>query len=134
MALNIFQRKDLRERGIKLFGSPNFPVTLGAIGASGGQEQIDMVEDFPASKRYGPLESMVLTNNSGADVNLDVNGIPYSLVPAGVIETIFQSVWTFRITNDSLVAVAAGEITANLKTPPLGADEAARDAFKKRRI
>ena len=134
MVLDIFQRRELRARSIKLFGSPNFPVTLGAIAASGGQEQTDMAEDFPASARYGPLESMVLTNNSGADVNLDVNGVPYSLIPAGVIETIFQAVSSFRITNDSLTAVAAGEITANLKTPPLGADEAARNAFQKRRI
>ena len=133
MALNIFERRDLRERGIKLFGSPNFPVTLGAIAAAGAQEQVDMAEDFPASAKYGPLESLVLTNNSGADVNLDVNGIPYSLIPAGVIETVFQAVSTFRITNNSATAVADGEITANLKTPPLGADEEARIAFKKRR-
>lgn len=133
MVLNIFERRELRERGIKLFGSPNFAVTLGAIAAAGATEQVDMAEDFRASARYGPLESLVLTNNSGADVDLDVNGIAYSLVPAGVIETIFQAVSTFRITNNSAVAVAAGEITANLKTPPLGADEQARIAFKNRR-
>ncbi len=134
MVLSIFERRELRERGIKLFGSPNFPVTFLEILGSGAQQQVDMAEDFPASARYGPLESMVLTNNSGADVNLDVNGVPYSLIPAGVIETIFQAVSTFRITNNTAVVVAAGEITANLKTPPLGADEAARNAFQKRRI
>ena len=134
MVLSIFERRELRERGIKLFGSPNFPVTFLEILGTGGNQQVDMAEDFPASARYGPLQSMVLTNNSGANIDLDVNGIFYAAIPAGVIETIFQAVSTFRVTNPGAVVVAAGEITANLKTPPLGADEAARDAFKKRRI
>jgi len=125
--VGFFERKEQRVRGVELFGSPNFPVTFGALAAAGGEQPIDMAEDFPASQKYLPLESLVVTNRSGAFVDLNVNGIFYATLPAGIIETVTQYISTFRITNnDPVNAVAAGEITANLKTPPLGADEAAR--------
>lgn len=128
--VTFFERKDLRRISVERFGSPNFPVTFGALAAGGGEEPVDMAEDFPASQKYLPLQSLVVTNRSGAFVDLEVNGIFYATLPAGVIETVTQYISTFRLTNnDAVNAVAAGEITANLKTPPLGADEAARKAL-----
>jgi len=82
---------------------------------------------FPASRRYEPLTSLVITNNSPADLDLEINGRDYALVPAGVIWPIVdQAIWSFRLTNNDAVTAAAGAVRANVFTPPLGADLAAR--------
>jgi len=69
----------------------------------------------------------VVTNLAGENVDLQINGANYALIPAGVIFTVSdQAIWSFRITNNDATNVAAGEIRANISRPPLGADELAR--------
>ena len=81
-------------------------------------------ETFPASRKYAPLNTLVLTNTSGEDVDLFINGRNYMLIPAGVITSITdQAVWTMEIRNNDATNVASGEIRANLSRPPLTADE-----------
>jgi len=125
MGLSFFETQDLRERGVELYGSPNFPHNFGAI-ASGAFSYLDLEQDIRASAKYLPLESAVITNHSSEDVDIEINGIFYAQIPAGVIETISQAIRTIRATNNDTGAVGAGLLRANIKTPPLGADEAAR--------
>jgi hypothetical protein len=107
-------------------GSPMFQHSFGAIAAGAG-EYVSMETTFPASRAYAPLSSLVITNTSGENCNLQINGQAYALVPAGVIWSVdSQSIWNFSLTNISATNVVAGEIRANISSPPLGADELAR--------
>ncbi len=107
-------------------GSPMFMHTFGAISAS-ASEYVEMQSVFPASRGYEPLNNLVVTNTSGENVEIEINGQNYALIPAGVIWSVDnQAIWNFRLTNISAGTVAAGEIRANISRPPLGADELAR--------
>jgi len=107
-------------------GSPNFQHTFGAI-AAGAEEYVSMQTTFPASRAYEPLNNLVVTNTSGENVDIQINGQNYAMIPAGVIWSVDnQAIWSFRLTNISATNVAAGEIRANISRPPLGADELAR--------
>jgi len=118
--------QDDRDLTVLLDGSPMFLHTFGAI-AAGAEEYVEMASTFPRSRGYAPLMSLMITNNSGEFLDLQINARAYSRIPSGVVQSISdQAIWTFRITNNDSTAVAAGEVTANISTPPLGADQAAR--------
>jgi len=107
-------------------GSPMFMHTFGSIAAA-AEEYVEMQAAFPASRGYEPLNSLLITNVSGENLALQINGQDYAMVPAGVIWSVTdQAIWNFRVTNISAGTVAAGEIRANISRPPLGADELAR--------
>ena len=107
-------------------GSPMFQHTFGAIAAA-ADEYVEMQSTFPASRAYEPLNNLVVTNTSGENVDIEINGQNYAMIPAGVIWTVDnQAIWNFRLTNISATNVVAGEIRANISRPPLGADELAR--------
>jgi hypothetical protein len=64
--------------------------------------------------------SIVITNNSGENLDLEINGVAAAPIPAGVIWSQVDSpVWSFRITNNDATNVASGEVAANLQTPPM---------------
>ena len=124
-----FTTVDLREqRALTVLrdGSPNFYMSLGAINA--GAFQYVLVEDqFPKARKYQPMMSIVITNNSGENVDLQVNGQDYAKLPAGVIWTDTDSpVWSFKITNNDATNVGAGEISVNLSSPPMSQSEYTR--------
>lgn len=107
-------------------GSPMYQHSFGAI-AAGAEEYVEMQTTFPASRAYEPLNNLVITNTSGENVDIEINGQAYAMVPAGVIWSVDnQAIWSFRLTNISATNVASGEIRANISRPPLGADELAR--------
>jgi hypothetical protein len=107
-------------------GSPNFYMTLGAIVA--GASQYVLVEDqFPKARKYQPMMSITITNNSGENLDLFVNAQPYASLPAGVIWADTNSpVWSFKITNNDATNVASGEISVNLSSPPMSQSEYTR--------
>ncbi len=107
-------------------GSPNFYMTLGAIVA--GASQYVLVEDqFPKARKYAPMMSITITNNSGENLDLFVNAQPYASLPAGVIWADTDSpVWSFKITNNDATNVASGEIAVNLSSPPMSQSEYTR--------
>ena len=107
-------------------GSPNFYMTLGAIVA--GASQYVLVEDqFPKARKYQPMMSITITNNSGENLDLFVNAQPYASLPAGVIWADTDSpVWSFKITNNDSTNVASGEISVNLSSPPMSQSEYTR--------
>jgi hypothetical protein len=112
-----------RELSVLRYGSPNFRHTFGAI-AAGANEFVGIRETFPRSRKYEPLNTLVVTNTSGENVDLFINGTNFMLIPAGVITSITdEAVWTMEIQNNDTTNVAAGEIRANLSRPPLTADE-----------
>jgi len=112
-----------RELSVLRYGSPNFRHTFGAI-AAGANEFVGIRETFPKSRKYEPMNTLVLTNTSGEDVDLFINGTNFMLIPAGVITSITdEAVWTMEIQNNDSTNVLAGEIRANLSRPPLTADE-----------
>ena len=124
-----FTTVDLREqRALTVLrdGSPNFFMNLGAIAA--GAFQYVLVEDqFPKARKYQPMMSIVITNNSGENVDLQVNGQDYAKLPAGVIWSDTESpVWSFKITNNDATNVAANEISVNLSSPPMSQSEYTR--------
>ena len=124
-----FTTVDLREqRALTVLrdGSPNFYMSLGAINA--GAFQYVLVEDqFPKARKYQPMMSIVITNNSGENVDLQVNGQDYAKLPSGVIWTDTDSpVWSFKITNNDATNVGAGEISVNLSSPPMSQSEYTR--------
>jgi hypothetical protein len=117
-----------RQRALTVMrdGSPNFYMTLGAIVA--GAFQYVLVEDqFPKARKYAPMMSITITNNSSENVSLQVNAQPYASLPAGVIWADTESpVWSFKITNDDSTDVASGEISVNLSSPPMSQSEYTR--------
>ena len=124
-----FTTVDLREqRALTVLrdGSPNFYMTLGAINA--GAFQYVLVEDqFPKARKYQPMMSIVITNNSGENVDLQINGQDSAKLPAGVIWSDTDSpVWSFKITNNDATNVLAGEISVNLSSPPMSQSEYTR--------
>lgn len=115
-----------RMRSVWRDGSPMYQHSFGSI-ASGAEEYVEMESTFPASRAYAPLNNLVVTNTSGENVNIQINGQAYAMIPAGVIWSVDnQAIWSFRLTNISAGTVASGEIRANISRPPLGADELAR--------
>ena len=117
------QMQQERELSVLRYGSPNFRHTFGAI-AAGANEFVGIRETFPRSRKYEPLNTLVVTNTSGEDVDLFINGTNFMLIPAGVITSITdEAVWTMEIQNNDSTNVLAGEIRANLSRPPLTADE-----------
>jgi hypothetical protein len=103
-----------------------FQHSFGAIAAT-ASEYVEMQSTFPASRAYEPLNNLVVTNTSGENVDIEINGQNYAMIPAGVIWSVDnQAIWNFRLTNISTTNVVAGEIRANISRPPLGADELAR--------
>ena len=107
-------------------GSPNFYMTLGAIVA--GAFQYVLVEDqFPKARKYQPMMNITITNNSGENLDLQINAQPYASLPAGVIWADTDSpVWSFKITNNDSTNVASGEISVNLSSPPMSQSEYTR--------
>lgn len=116
---------DARQRRIESEGSPNFRHTFGEI-LTTANEYVPIEETFPAARKYAPLDSLVITNNSTQDVDLELNGRNFMLIPAGVIQAIDRrAVLTFRLTNNDGGTVVDGTIRANVWRSPLDADRAA---------
>jgi hypothetical protein len=101
-------------------------MTLGAIAA--GASQYVLVEDqWPKARKYQSMMSIVITNNSGENVDLQINAQDYAKLPAGVIWADSESpVWSFKITNNDATNVASGEISVNVSSPPMSQSEYTR--------
>ena len=107
-------------------GSPNFFMNLGAI-ASGAFQYVLVDDQFPKARKYQPMMSIVITNQSGEALDLQINAQDYAKLPAGVIWSDTDSpVWSFKITNNDAGAVQAGEVSVNLSSPPMSQSEYTR--------
>jgi len=126
MPLTTVDLRQQRALTVMRDGSPNFYMTLGAIVA--GASQYVLIEDqFPKARKYAPMMSITITNNSGENLDLFVNAQPYASLPAGVIWADNESpVWSFKIFNNDSTNVASGEISVNLSSPPMSQSEYTR--------
>ena len=124
--MNYYQVETSRALNTLRDGSPNFLHTFGAI-VAGANEYVVVESTFPAARKYQPLMSIVITNNSGENLDLEINGTAAAPIPAGVIWSQRDSpVWSFRITNNDATNVASGEVAANLQTPPMNQSQFTR--------
>jgi hypothetical protein len=107
-------------------GSPNYLHTFGAI-VAGANEYVVVETTFPRARKYSPLMGIVITNNSGENLDLEINGVAAAPIPKGVIWAQNDSpVWSFRLTNNDSTNVASGEVAANLQTPPMSQSQFTR--------
>lgn len=126
MPLTTVDLRAQRALTVLRYGSPNFFMNLGAI-ASGAFQYVLVDDQFPKARKYQPMMSIVITNNSGEALDLQINGQDYAKLPAGVIWSDTDSpVWSFKITNNDAGAVQAGEVSVNLSSPPMSQSEYTR--------
>jgi hypothetical protein len=124
--MNFYQVKQSRALEKLRDGSPNYLHTFGAI-AAGANEYVVVETTFPRARKYQPLMSIVITNNSAENLDLEINGVAAAPLPAGVIWAQSDNpVWSFRITNNDATDVASGEVAANLQTPPMSQSQFTR--------
>jgi hypothetical protein len=124
--VNFYQVQSARALATLRDGSPNYLHTFGAI-VAGANEYVVVESTFPGARKYQPLMSIVVTNNSGENLDLAINGIAAAPIPAGVIWSQSDSpIWSFRITNNDSTNVASGEVAANLQTPPMSQSQFTR--------
>ena len=117
--MNFYQVQSGRALATLRDGSPNYLHTFGAI-VAGANEYVVVESTFPGARKYQPLMSIVVTNNSSENLDLAINGVAAAPIPAGVIWSQSDSpIWSFRITNNDSTNVASGEVAANLQTPPM---------------
>ena len=118
--------REQRAIDIARWGSPMYSHKFAAI-AAGANEYVDMETTFPRSMGYKPLTSLLISNKSAADLDLEINGQDYTTVFAGTIwQRDSQPVWSFRLTNNDAVAAAVLTVRANINKPPMNADDLAR--------
>ena len=116
---NYYQVQSSRALSTLRDRSPNYLHTFGAI-VAGASEYVVVESTFPGARKYQPLMSIVITNNSGENLDLEINGVAAAPIPAGVIWAQSDSpVWSFKISNNDATNVASGEVAANLQTPPM---------------
>ena len=79
--MNYYQVQSSRALSTLRDGSPNFLHTFGAINA-GANEYVVVESTFPKARKYQPLMNIVITNNSGENLDLEINGIAAAPIPA----------------------------------------------------
>ena len=114
-------------RDIRRYGSPVYTVEPGII-AIGGSYAINVDSQWPASRRYKPLTTLEIVNNSLADYRVVVNSVTTLFIPHTS-----QKAWDnlplaeIILTNTNATASAAGEIGISCNRPAIDADEIARE-------
>jgi hypothetical protein len=111
---------------IKREGSPayvwNVPATAALASVS-----IYVPDQFLASRKYQPLDSMELVNNEASnDIQVTINGNDVRQVPAGSIRHIHGSgiaLWHIQITNLGGAITTLGKIICTLQREPLTIDK-----------
>lgn len=112
-------------------GSPPYEWEPGALAASAS---ITITPDtqFPNSRTYGPLDTILIINNDVVDIDCIINGKENYYCPAGVITPISGDlgIRQVTITNlDSGTAATAGAIVCRLRKAPKNIDDVARGLF-----
>lgn len=116
-----------REERVKREGSPYYTWTPGAIATTASSE-IYLPTQFPASRKYEPLDFIEVVNNEAANnLTLTINNGDALPVPAGTIRTVSrQGLWTITITNNGALTTTAGLVIVTLRKEPLTIDKWAR--------
>ena len=119
-------RQGRRQRYIDLNGSRWFQHDFGAIVAA-ANEYVEVRTTFPEARKYEPLDTLHITNNSTETFRLEVNGRQVGVVVAGTIVTLDEHpIWAVRLTNLSATDSAATEVFMLLRRSPWSTDKQAR--------
>ncbi len=132
---NIFEMANIRRNKgvivsrlerIKREGSPDYHYNL-PITAPAAIAHIYIPTQFPLSRKYEPLDSMEIVNNSVAEpINVVVNGNDAYYCPAGTIRTVHGAgiaLWTIAIENLGVGATVLGEIRFTFKKEAMTIDK-----------
>jgi len=112
---------------IKREGSPPYVWTMG-VTAPGATSVINVQSQFPASRKYEPLDYIEIVNNE-PDINLTVviNGNDSRLCPHGTIRTIHGqgvALWHIAITNGHATdSTTSGRVICTLQREPMTIDK-----------
>lgn len=132
MSLTDFMRRvrnDRRET-VELYGTPIFRHVFGIIAASGGREQIELRDRFPAAVKYLPLESAVIVNRATEALLVEVNGQSLLTIPGlSTFNVTDEYIWQFALVNNEGTATTAGEVETAFQTPALDSHKVARRQY-----
>jgi len=110
----------------RIDGSPPYRYTLAALGP-GADASIRIDKQFPASRKYAPLDYVEVINNDTLDLTVYINGsdIAYP-VPAGTTREIRNAIHEFKFHNDDAAGTTTlNKIYATFKRAPMDADRKA---------
>ena len=114
-----------RQARVKREGSPVYVWTPGAIAAA-ATAVIEVRNQFPAARKYEPLDSIEIVNNEVAnDIMLIINGGDQRYIPAGTIRQVHGrgvALWHIAIRNDGGAVTTAGNIVVMIQKEPLTMD------------
>lgn len=126
---NIMPRKGVtidRLERIRREGSPPY-VWIVPVTATTATAVIGVREQFPAARKYEPLDSLEIVNNESLnDITVTLNGNDARVCPAGTIRTIHGSgvaLWHIAVTNDGGVNTTLGKIVLTLQKEPMTIDK-----------
>ena len=115
---------------IKREGSPIYNWVPGII-APGAQEVIEVGAQFPACRKYAPLDSIEIVNNEATnDILVIINGGDQRYSPAGTIRHIHGrgvALWHIAIQNNGAANTTAGLIRVALQKEAFTIDRWAGD-------
>lgn len=117
----------VRQERIKREGSPyftwNFPATAATANSS-----IYVPDQFPASRKYEPLDWIEVANNEAANnLRLIINGGDSFPVPAKTIRTISgKALWHIQIINDGGAITTLGLVVVTMRREPFTIDKWSR--------
>lgn len=78
-------------------------------------------------RRYLPMETLQVTNESTESIGISINGIGGDRVPSSSVESYGDAgVERVEVTNNGSNATAAGGVVVTVKAEPFDADEQAR--------
>lgn len=114
-----------RERADRA-GSPLYPEFHGII-AAGASEYREIRAAFPDARKYEPLDTIVITNNSDADLKLFINGALSKLIAARSIVALDNTaVWNYKLESLSSSDTVANEVEVTCQRVALTADKIAQ--------
>jgi len=115
-----------RQARIKREGSPIFVWQVPATAAA-ATSVIHVPSQFPASRKYEPLDALEIVNNETVnDLTLTINGTETRYIPAGTIRQIHGqgiALWHIAVTNNGAVITTLNKITITLQREPLTVDK-----------
>ena len=112
-----------REERIKKEGSEYFSWEVPATAAA-AMSTIEIARQFPAAKKYEPLDWVEVSNNDTVDLTLIINGAETLPVLTGTIRTVEgKALWQIGIRNDDAAAASTlHKIKVSLRRQPLTID------------
>lgn len=118
-----------RQKTADLDGSPDYTWAV-PVTAAGGTNMsiIEVASEFPASRKYEPLDYVEISNDDTVNVTLILNGTSFNACPSGSMRIKpFKGIRQVAVRNDdALVDTTLNQIYVTLRRLPLSADEAAR--------